>query len=90
MSPTVKSVAIAMILGLLSAILFGIGLVGPLTPSEGRPSIVAWEICAALPILLSLIAATISKDWIVRIALLAEFAVVLTVTIHLLRLFQVV
>ena len=89
MSPKAKSVAIAITLGSCAAILFGIGDFGPLSPSEGRPSAIAWSICAFLPVLLSLFAALISKDWIVRIVLLLEFALLLRTTIHLLRLFNV-
>jgi hypothetical protein len=37
-----KSVVIALGMGLLAAILFGVGLIGGLTPSNGQPSLAAW------------------------------------------------
>jgi hypothetical protein len=87
MSPKAKSVAIAISLGSFSAMLLVVGEIGPLTPSEGRPSTASLAIFAFLPILLTFVAAIVSKDWIVRIALLAESAWFLKITLDMLRLF---
>ncbi len=90
MSPKAKSVAFAMGLASLSGVLVGYGQHGPLSPSEGRPSLAAWAICAVLPLLLTLVATVISKDWIVRLALLVEFTWFLRITFDTLRLFRIV
>ena len=89
MNAIAKSVAIALGMGLLAAILVGLGLIGGLTPSYGQPSLVAWIAYSVVPILLTVIGLLIAKDWPVRIFLLAECIVVLAVTIHLLRLFRI-
>jgi len=39
-------------MGFVSAIIFGIGMIGPLTPSYGQPSLIAWLVLSILPFLL--------------------------------------
>jgi len=88
MNAVAKSAVIALGMGLLAAILFGIGLIGGLTPSNGQPSLVAWFIYSVVPIVLTLIGLFIARDWPVKLFLLAEVIVILALTIDLLRLFR--
>jgi hypothetical protein len=90
MGPKAKSVAVALGLASFSAVLVGCGLLGPLTPSEGKPSAAAWAICGGLPLLLTVFAVAIAKDWIVRLALLIELAWFLKITLDALKLFRIV
>jgi hypothetical protein len=76
-------------MGLLAAILVGIGLIGGLTPSYGRPSLVAWFVYSVAPIVLTLVGLFVASSWPVKIFLLAECIGILAVTIELLRLFRI-
>ena len=89
MNAVAKSVTIALSMGVLAAILFGIGLIGGLTPSYGQPSLVAWFVYSAIPILLTLVALFVARSWPVKIFLLAECVGIIAMTIDLLRLFRI-
>lgn len=80
---------VALSMGLLAAILFGIGLIGGLTPSYGQPSLIAWLIFSALPIVLTLVGLFVAKSWPVKVFLLAECIGIIAVTIDLLHLFRI-
>jgi len=89
MNVIAKSVLIALGMGLLAAILVGVGLIGGLTPSYGQPSLVAWFVYAVVPIVLTLVGLFVVRSWPVKIVLLAECIGIFAVTIHLLRLFRI-
>jgi len=89
MNAIAKSVIIALGMGLLAAILFGVGLIGGLTPSYGQPSLVAWFVFSVVPIVLTLVGLFVARSWPVKIFLLAECVGIVAVTIDLLRLFRI-
>jgi|GEM_PF-4605033 len=89
MNDIAKSVIIALGMGLLAAILFGVGLIGGLTPSNGQPSFVAWFVYSVVPIMLTLVGLFVARSWPVKIFLLAECIGILAVTVDLLRLFRI-
>ena len=79
---------IAMGLGLVAAIIFGVGLIGGLTPSYGQPSLLAWFVFSIVPIALTVAGLFVTRFWPVKILLLLECIAILAVTIDLLRLFH--
>ena len=89
MNAVAKSVTIALSMGVLAAILFGIGLIGGLTPSHGQPSLDAWFVYSVVPILLTLVGLFVARSWPVKIFLLAECVGIIAMTIDLLRLFRI-
>ena len=76
-------------MGIVAAILFGVGLIGGLTPSEGEPSLLAWLVFAIVPLGLTLLGFLTVRSWAVRAFLLVEAGVIVAFTIHLLRLHRV-
>jgi hypothetical protein len=86
---TAKGVVVALSLGFAAAIIFGIGMIGPLTPSEGHPTLLAWLVFSIVPPLLTLVGTVVAKPWPVRIALLAEGIAILLLTVDLLHVHQV-
>ena len=90
MNTIAKSVVIALGMGLLAAVLFGVGLIGGLTPSTGQPSLAAWIAYSIAPIVLTLVGLFVAKPWPAKIFLLAECIGIVALTIDLLRLFQIV
>jgi len=85
-----KSVVIALSLGVAAGILFGFGMIaGPLTPSEGHPTTLAWLMFSIVPLLFCLVGAVVAKSWPVRIALLAECMAILVFITDLLRIFGI-
>jgi hypothetical protein len=89
MNVIAKSVVIALGMGLLAAILFGVGLIGGLTPSTGQPSLAAWFAYSVVPIVLTLVGLLVARSWAVKIFLLVECIGICAVTIDLLRLFRI-
>jgi|HubBroStandDraft_2_1064218.scaffolds.fasta_scaffold07455_6 hypothetical protein len=89
MNDIARSVTIALGLGLLAAIIFGVGLIGGLTPSIGHPSLVAWFVYSVVPIALTLVGLFLARSWPVKIFLLAECIWIFAVTVNLLRLFRI-
>jgi hypothetical protein len=89
MNDIARSVTIALGLGLLAAIIFGVGLIGGLTPSSGQPSLGAWFVYSVVPIALTLVGLFLARDWLVKIFLLAECIWIFAVTVNLLRLFRI-
>jgi hypothetical protein len=70
--------------------MFGFGMVaGPLTPSEGHPTTLAWAVFLIVPLLLCFTGTVVAKSWPVKIALIAESIVVLRLTAYLLRIFGI-
>jgi ABC-type Co2+ transport system permease subunit len=91
MNTVAKSVIVALSLGIAGGLIFGFGMVaGPLTPSEGHPTLVAWAVFLIGPLLLCLIGTVIARSWVVRIALIAESTAILMLTVKLLRIFGIV
>jgi hypothetical protein len=84
-----KSVVVALGLGFAAAIIFGIGMMGPLTPSEGHPTLLAWLVFSIVPLLLTLVGTVVARSWPVKIALLAEGIAILLWTVELLHVHQV-
>jgi len=89
MNAIAKSVVIALGMGLLAAMLFGVGLIGGLTPSTGQPSLAAWFLFSVVPIGLTLVSLFVARSWPVKIFLLAECIGIVALTIDLLRLFRI-
>jgi hypothetical protein len=89
MNSIAKSVVIALGMGLLAGIFFGVGLIGGLTPSTGQPSLAAWFVYSVAPIVLTLVGLFVARSWPVKIFLLAERIGIFAVTIDLLRLFRI-
>jgi fucose permease len=89
MNAIAKSVVLALGMGLSAAILFGVGLIGGLTPSTGQPSLAAWLVYSVVPIVLTLVGLFVARSWPVKIFLLAECAGIVALTIDLLRLFRI-
>ena len=89
MNAIAKSVVIALGMGLLAAVLVGIGLIGGLTPSYGQPSLAAWFVYSVVPIVLTVVGLFLARSWPVKIFLLAEGIGIFAVTINLLRLFRI-
>ena len=88
MNATAKRVVLALSMGFAAGLIFGFGMVaGPLTPSEGHPTPLAWLVCLIVPILLCLTGAVVAKPWPVRVALLLESIAILILTADLLRVF---
>ena len=53
MNAVAKSVVVALSLAIAGGLIFGFGMVaGPLTPSEGHPTPLAWVVFLILPLLL--------------------------------------
>lgn len=72
-NPVAKSVVVALSLGIAAGILFGFGMIaGPLAPSEGHPTLLAWLVFSIVPLLFCLVGTAVARSWPVRIALLAE------------------
>jgi hypothetical protein len=84
-----KSVVAALGLGFAAAIIFGIGMIGPLTPSEGHPTQLAWLVFSIVPLLLTLVGTLVARSWPVKIALLAEGIAILLWAVELLHVHQV-
>ena len=76
-------------MGFVSAIIFGIGMTGPLTPSYGQPSLIAWLVFSILPLLLTFDGLIVARRWPVKIALSSEGIWILLVTIDLLHVRRV-
>ena len=74
----------------MSAIIFGIGMLGPLTPSYGQPSLIAWLVFSILPLLLAFDGLVVARPGPVKIALSAEGIWILLMTIDLLHVRRVV
>jgi len=72
-------------MGFVSAIIFGIGMIGPLTPSYGQPSLIAWLVFSILPLLLTFDGLIVTRRWPVKIVLSSEGIWILLVTIDLLH-----
>ena len=89
MDAVAKSVVVALGLGFAAAIIFGIGMMGPLTPSEGHPTLLAWLVFSIVPLLLTLVGTVVARSWPVKIALLAEGIAILLWTVELLHVHQV-
>jgi hypothetical protein len=89
MNPVAKSVVVALSLGFAAAIIFGIGMIGPLTPSEGRPTLFVWLVFSIVPLLLTLVGTVVARSWPVKIALLAEGIAILLWTVELLHVHRV-
>lgn len=87
MNDIARSVMMALGMGLLAAILFGAGLIGGLTPSNGQPSLVAWFVYSVVPIVLTLVGLFVARSWPVKIFLLAQCIGIFAGTVSLLRLF---
>ena len=88
MNAIAKSVVLALSLGITGGLIFGFGMVaGPLTPSEGHPTPIAWVVFLIVPLLLCLTGIVLTKSWPVRIALLVESIAILMLTADLLRIF---
>lgn len=91
MNDIAKSVVRALSLGIAGGLIFGFGMVaGPLTPSEGHPTPLAWAVFLIVPLLFCFTGSLMSKSWPVRIALLAEGIAILRLTADLLRMFGMV
>jgi len=88
-NPLAKSVVVALGLGFAAAIIFGTGMIGPLTPSEGRPTLLAWIVFSIVPLLVTLVATVVARPWPVKIALLAEGIAILLWTVQLLRVHEI-
>lgn len=89
MNAVAKSVTIALGMGVLAAILVGVGLVGGLTPSYGQPSLVAWLVYSVVPVALTLVGLFVARSWPVKIFLLTECIGIIAVTVDLLGLFRI-
>ena len=89
MDAVAKSVVVALGLGFAAAVIFGIGMIGPLTPSEGHPTLLAWLVFSIVPLLLTLVGTVVARSWPVKIALLAEGIAILLWTVELLHVQQV-
>ena len=76
-------------MGFVSAIIFGIGMIGPLTPSYGQPSLIAWLVFSILPLLLTFDGLIVTRRWPVKIVLSSEGIWILLVTIDLLHVRRV-
>ena len=80
---------VALSLGFAAGIIFGIGMIGPLTPSEGHPTLLAWMVFSIVPLLFCLAGTVVARSWPVRIALLAACLAILVFIVDLLRLFEI-
>ena len=89
MNAVAKGVVVALSLGFAAAVIFGIGMIEPLTPSEGHLTLVAWLVFSIVPLLLTLAGAVVARPWPVRIALLVEGIAILLLTVELLHVHQV-
>ena len=88
MNAVAKSVVLALSLGIAGGLIFGFGMVaGPLTPSEGHPTPLAWAVFLILPLLFCFRGTLMAKSWPVRIALVAESIAILMLTADLLHIF---
>ena len=91
MNDIAKSVVRGLCLGFAGGLIFGFGMVaGPLTPSEGHPTRVAWAVFLVLPLLSCLTGSVMARSWAVRIALVAESIAILILTADLLRILGMV
>jgi len=64
-------------------------MIGPLTPSEGHPTLLAWFVFSFVPLLLTLVGTVVARSWPVKITLLAEGIAILLWTLELLRVHEV-
>lgn len=72
-------------MGFVSAMIFGIGMIGPHTPSYGQPSLIARLVFSLLTVLLTFDGLVVARPGPAKIALLAEGIWILLVTIDLLH-----
>jgi hypothetical protein len=84
-----KSAAVALGMGIAAAILFGVGLIGALTPSYGRPSLAAWFICSLVPIVLTFVGSLVARNWAVKMILVLEGTIIFVMTIDLLHIHRI-
>jgi hypothetical protein len=89
MNAVAKSVIVALSLGFAAAIIFGIGMIGPLTPSEGHPTLLVWLVFSFVPLLLTLVGTVVARSWPVKIALLTEGIAIVLWTLELLHVHEV-
>jgi hypothetical protein len=80
-----RSIA-ASVVAFVAPIIFGIGLIEPLTPSDGHPSFIVWLVFLFLPLVLMAVAFVVAKTWPVKIVLLVEGILILLVTVDLVRI----
>ena len=67
-----RHLGLTVVLCLISWLLLGVGVLSPLTPSEGRPGATEMVVFAVLPVALQLLAARITGSFLLRVAVLLQ------------------
>lgn len=70
----------------MAAALYVLGLIAPLTPSEGVPELLDVLLFAALPVVLLAIGTVVARSAVLRLLLVIEAGGIVAFTLHLLRL----
>ncbi len=69
----------------LAPLLYGIGLISPLTPSEGRPGLGEVVVFVAIPLLVILYTVAVVRIALIRAVLLLEAGIIVGLTVLVLR-----
>lgn len=72
--------------GLIAGLIYAVGLLAPLTPSEGLPTPVELGLFAALPLAMVAVGSAVTRSVGVRTMLIAEAGGIVGFTLYLLRL----
>jgi hypothetical protein len=75
-----------LLMGFVAIVIYGIGLLSPLTPSEGVPSVAMILVFVGIPLGLIAVGALLAQSKIIKGIMLLEALFILTYTLYLLRL----
>jgi hypothetical protein len=75
-----------LLMGFVAIVIYGIGLISPLTPSEGVPSLSMILVFVGIPLGLITAAALLSQSKIIKGIMILEALFIIVFTIYLLRL----
>ena len=81
---------VSLILGFVAIIIYGFGLIAPLTPSESRPSLAIELIFVGLPLVLILGGALVTGSKIIKSLLIFEALVIIGFMLYLLEIQKVI
>jgi hypothetical protein len=77
-------------MGLIAIIIYGTGLIAPLTPSEGGPSLSTILTFIGIPLILIVGGALTTRSLFLRVILIIEALLIIAFTIHLLIIQKVI
>ena len=81
---------VPMLMGFMALIIYGVGLISPLTPSEGGPSLAMLLIFVGIPLVLTVGGAMATRSKIIKGILIIAASIIIVFTIYLLRIQRVI